>query len=314
GASTFNLIAEKDHDRIQENMKITLKEGSVRNIEYTFRTKGGLEFPGELSTGIITDLVGNPLSYVALTKDITERKRTEEEMKRRLMKFKIEDGRLYLVKESVPSLSYEALKDLLKIGYHGFVISRTPEQDFKKIFINNNFEFLWLAEKGGNNNKNTFIKEIEARIEKLPTKNTVLIERVDYLIFKKGFKKTLAFVQHLREFAYLFGNIIILSIDPSTLSTQELRLLEKEGLEIEPRIDLKKMPEEYFNILKFVYQENITGIRPSYYNVGKEIGISKPTVRKRINFLLSNGYILENTRGRNKVLELSEMGRNLFYN
>ncbi len=78
GRSAFEFIAKKDHGRAMENLKKTLEEGSVRNIEYTLLTKDGREFPAELSASVIKDASGNPISFVAITKDITERKRIDE--------------------------------------------------------------------------------------------------------------------------------------------------------------------------------------------------------------------------------------------
>lgn len=313
GINAFDLIAKKDHDRAIENIKRTMGEGMVKNVEYTFLTKDGKEFPAELSAGVIMDLSGKPVSYMALTKDITDQKRAEEDMKKRTLKFRLDNGNLYITKESTPSLSLEAFKDLMRIGYFGFVASRTPEKDFKNFGVEGDFEFLWLAEKGKEVNKGSKLKKIENLIEELPRKNVVLIDRMDYLIFKNGFKKTLSFVQHLRELAYFKGSIVVITLDPATLSKQELRLVEKEGLKIEPRLGKTKLPDVFFKILKFLYEENTMGIKPSYMNIGRELKISKPTVRKRVKYLISSGYILESINGRNKVVELTELGRNLFF-
>ena len=141
----------------------------------------------------------------------------------------------------------------------------------------------------------------------------ILIDRLDYLIFKNGFKNILSFVQHIREIAYLAGHIVIMSIDPSTLSKQELRLLEKESEEIVTRPEKNKLPDEQFKILRYIYEDNIVGVKPTFTQIGQELKISKPTVRKRIRFLISMGYVIEIVKGRNKVVELTEMGRNFFF-
>ena len=78
GKSAFGIISPKDRERALENMKKTLKQGSVKNLEYTFLTKDGHEFPAELSASVILDSSGKPTAFVAITKNITERKRAEE--------------------------------------------------------------------------------------------------------------------------------------------------------------------------------------------------------------------------------------------
>ena len=81
GKSAFEFIAKKDHKRAMENLKKTLEQGSVKNIEYTFLTKDGHEFPAELSANVIKDYSGKPTGFVAITKDITERKQMEEALR-----------------------------------------------------------------------------------------------------------------------------------------------------------------------------------------------------------------------------------------
>jgi PAS domain S-box-containing protein len=81
GKSGFEFIAKKDHQRAMENMKKILEQGSVRNVEYTCLTKDGREFPAELSASVIRDSSGNPIGVVAITKDITERRKAEEKLR-----------------------------------------------------------------------------------------------------------------------------------------------------------------------------------------------------------------------------------------
>lgn len=82
GKSAFGMIAKKDHERAMENLKKTLEQGEVRNLEYTLITKDGREFPAELSSSVIKDSSGKTIGFVAITQDITESKRMEEEIKR----------------------------------------------------------------------------------------------------------------------------------------------------------------------------------------------------------------------------------------
>ena len=111
--------------------------------------------------------------------------------------------------------------------------------------------------------------------------------------------------------AYLNGNVVILSIDPTTINTREIRLLEKEAREVEPWVFVK-LPEDLLEILRFIYEHNALGSKPNYTATGKELRISKPTVSKKIKLLVNTGYITENVRGRRKVLELTQKGLRLF--
>ena len=82
GVDALEFIAEKDRQRALENMKKTLEKSSVKNLDYTMLAKDGREFLAELSASVIRDSSGKPASFVAITKDITQRRRIEEEVKR----------------------------------------------------------------------------------------------------------------------------------------------------------------------------------------------------------------------------------------
>jgi len=82
GKSAFELIAPRDHDRALANMQRTIKEGSIKGIEYNLVRKDGSEFPGELSASVLRDASGNAIGFIAITRDISERKRVEAQLRR----------------------------------------------------------------------------------------------------------------------------------------------------------------------------------------------------------------------------------------
>jgi len=84
GRSSFDFIAPKDRQRAKENALKTLKQGFLKDLEYICLTKDGHEIPVLMSPSVLRDSYGNPIAFVAVTKDITERKRAEEELEKYL--------------------------------------------------------------------------------------------------------------------------------------------------------------------------------------------------------------------------------------
>ncbi|MFP3908474.1 MAG: GAF domain-containing protein [Archaeoglobaceae archaeon] len=304
-----DIIASEDHKKAITGFEGVMRSNVAEKQEYAIITKNGDRIILEANTATMNSNEGELLGFVVIARDITNRKRAEKEMRRQLLKFKLEEGEIYLEKEKYPIKSLEAFNDTVKVGFTGFIISRTPKNKFKSS-IENHFDYLWIAEKGDLNAVSPDITDIELEIENSKN-NAILIDGLHYLISKNGFEDTLTFVQHLREIAYLKNLIIILSVDPSTMNEREMRLLEKEASEVESRY-MAKLPDDLLKILKIIYTQNKVGSKPTYTEVEREIGVSKPTARRRIRTLVSYGYMIEITKGRFKLLELTEKGRNLF--
>jgi len=89
GRSAFEFIAPEDHEKAMKNLKKTLKQGFVRNVEYTLLRKDGTRFIGELCASLIKDVNGKPIAFIATTRDITERKRAEEMLRKSEEEFKL---------------------------------------------------------------------------------------------------------------------------------------------------------------------------------------------------------------------------------
>lgn len=82
GLSAFDFISEKNKARAREDQKRTLENGYIRGIEYTFLTKGGKEFYGELSAAVLRDASGTPFGFISVTRDVTKRKQAQDKLEK----------------------------------------------------------------------------------------------------------------------------------------------------------------------------------------------------------------------------------------
>lgn len=82
GKLAFDYIVPEERAKAQEYALKTLETGSVRNIEYTLQLRDGTRIPVELSASVIRDGGGNPEAFVAVVRDISDRKGMEEELQR----------------------------------------------------------------------------------------------------------------------------------------------------------------------------------------------------------------------------------------
>jgi CTP-dependent riboflavin kinase len=61
--------------------------------------------------------------------------------------------------------------------------------------------------------------------------------------------------------------------------------------------------------MRHIMERNMAGVRPTLASLGRDLGLSKPTVRKRVRAMLSAGYVVLRQKGSGKTLEMTEKGR-----
>jgi PAS domain S-box-containing protein len=78
GKSAFDLIAPRDRAKAMLNMRRTLKEGLIKDEEYTLVRTDGSQFIGEMNAAVIRGQDGQPKMFIATTRDVTQRKQADQ--------------------------------------------------------------------------------------------------------------------------------------------------------------------------------------------------------------------------------------------
>jgi PAS domain S-box-containing protein len=79
--TVFLIVIPKDRSRARENAQNVLKNELATNVEFTLRAKDGTLIAAEVSTSLVKDSRGNPAFFLAVTRDIRERKEAEKKEK-----------------------------------------------------------------------------------------------------------------------------------------------------------------------------------------------------------------------------------------
>ncbi|MEE9617442.1 MAG: PAS domain S-box protein [Anaerolineae bacterium] len=82
GKSSLDIIAREDREEAFAGMEEVLKTGYAEAREYHIITKDGSRTPVEMSVATMKDIDGEPIGFVAITRDITERKRVAEKLRK----------------------------------------------------------------------------------------------------------------------------------------------------------------------------------------------------------------------------------------
>ena len=80
GKNVQDLLVERDRARALQNAIEIAQTGMGRTIEYAALAKNGLEVPIEVTTELLLDEDGKPTGFVDIIRDITERKKAEQEL------------------------------------------------------------------------------------------------------------------------------------------------------------------------------------------------------------------------------------------
>ncbi|MHA2226668.1 MAG: PAS domain S-box protein [Candidatus Hodarchaeales archaeon] len=85
GRNALDMIFPEDRQRAMENAQTALNSGRIIQTEYRLQRKDKTYFPAELKAALIDDEKGNATGFIAVTRDITDRKRVENALRERAL-------------------------------------------------------------------------------------------------------------------------------------------------------------------------------------------------------------------------------------
>jgi len=120
----------------------------------------------------------------------------------------------------------------MRRGKKGFCVTRVyPQKVREKFGIPANVPILWLSNVGKEDSvRPKDLEKLSLALEQFITKETgfVLLDGIEYLITNNNFLTVLRLLQALRDQVAINGATLVVSVNPSTLDTHQLNLLEKE--------------------------------------------------------------------------------------
>lgn len=124
GQNVYAFIAPEDQGHAVKNEHNTIVNGKTKEVEYTLIKKDGTRFPAEINTSIVFDAENSPKAFIGVMRDISERKKAENEIKSRAQQQSIitEIGRSALEGLGISELikmSEELITKTLEIEFCG---------------------------------------------------------------------------------------------------------------------------------------------------------------------------------------------------
>ncbi|WP_230972395.1 PAS domain S-box protein [Archaeoglobus neptunius] len=242
--------------------------------------------------------------FSVISRDVSLKKESEREAERRMLKYEVEKGRVYFAESF--DLAVDVINDLIKCGYTGKVISRR----YPELIGVHEDNHLMLAERRKERTLEPDPEKIYREIVNMPGwKNAVLLD-LDYLLLKRNFEEVYELLQKLKDvFFVLNKGVLVVVSDSDLIGENEMKLLRMECAVIKAK-DIE-LPNEIFDVLRYIYSKNRMGIRPSIKDVMSNFNITRNTAKKRITHLIDKGLIKIIKDGRLKTLEVTDEAKEM---
>lgn len=232
-----------------------------------------------------------------------------------VQQYRLKKGYAYLIKEIGPEKSFEIFIDHVSRKQYGLCITRNKPTEVREKFGLRTTPILWMsnAQTDEKSVKPTDLKRLMLIITDFIGEGTdcvILLQRLDYLIVQNSFKEVLKFIQALNDIIMEKRCVLLISINPETLNSNEFSLLYEELQDL-GGADSVVLPEKSYSLLTFINSENNSNRLPSFIDVVGKFSITKTTARNRIRDLESKRLLRITKDGKYKLLEVTEQGKRI---
>ena len=144
----------------------------------------------------------------------------------------VKPGHSYLIEEERPVGSNKIFASKVQQGFKGIEITRMNPKQVRQEFGTKG-EILWLTDKDSKTEK-TVAPSLELIVHTIESfmspgeKCVLLVDGLQYLVSNTSFEGVLRFIRRLIDDFSESNSIMMISVSPGTLTTQELSILERE--------------------------------------------------------------------------------------
>ncbi len=180
--------------------------------------------------------VGDPYCYHHLSPSSDALEPGKEDSIDEEMKYDLERGLSYIIKEETPRRAYDVFLDFLTHGSPGFCITREFPEKIRNKYKLTKTPILWLSKSGRENSiKPTMLGNLYHLLEnflKRADNSIVLLSGLEYLITQNNFTQVLKFIQLINDQIAIHNSILLVPISHLTLEKRDLKNVERELAEI----------------------------------------------------------------------------------
>lgn len=216
-------------------LSIGLLLNGLHNLDYPFLRPVEWFAPYGFSLGIVFSILVATGSIMLtfprwLIEPVTEVTKpvVNEKVKE---KYELKTHQSYLVREEKPEKAFKIFVNEVARGVHGLIVTRQYPDEIRERYKLEKTPIVWLSTKPGDDSleptnigilTHTIIRFIEKSENSI-----ILLDAVEFLIANNNFQIILKVIERLNEVVVQYNSRLIISLDPRTLETSELALLER---------------------------------------------------------------------------------------
>ncbi|MEE9116403.1 MAG: DUF835 domain-containing protein, partial [Thermoplasmata archaeon] len=143
----------------------------------------------------------------------------------------LEKSHIYLVKEERQQRAMDMFIATMREGRPGLCVTRTFPDKFRENYALGDTPVLWLSNIGKEDSiRPKDLEKLSLSLEKFVTETggVVLLDGLEYLVTNNNFIIVLRLLQALRDVVAMNKSTMIVNVNPATLDSNQLNLLERE--------------------------------------------------------------------------------------
>ena len=140
-------------------------------------------------------------------------------------------GRAYLFEFASPDRMFESVAQEMAGGMSAFIIARTHPDQIRARYQMMQTPIIWLAQTPGPDRVDPSNVQMLTHVTMefvRKGQSVIAMEGLEYLMLNNDLNKVLRFLSQLRDEVIVEGSILLVSIDPRTLTERQRSILERE--------------------------------------------------------------------------------------